>query len=55
MGFALAGKKTDNSIVLTEGYTEKRKSNGKGMSGRKIANNNLVGAIFCTGLPPSAR
>lgn len=34
MGFALGGKKTDNTVVLTEGYTEKCKPNGKGMSGK---------------------
>ena len=34
MGFALGGKKTDNSIVLTPGYAGKTKPNGKPTSGR---------------------
>ena len=34
MGFALGGKKTDNSIVLTSGYAAKTKPNGKPASGR---------------------
>ncbi|MDM8545410.1 type I-E CRISPR-associated protein Cse1/CasA [Candidatus Venteria ishoeyi] len=34
MGFALAGKKTDNTVVLSETYTGKTKPNGKGMSGK---------------------
>lgn len=34
MGFALAGKKTDNNVVLTEGYTGKTKPNGKQTSGK---------------------
>lgn len=34
MGFALGGKKTDNSVVLTEGYRGKTKDNGKGMTGK---------------------
>ena len=45
MGFALAGKKTDNSIVLTEGYTEKRKSNGKGMSGKAGTSMGFMGFL----------
>ncbi len=32
MGFALGGKKTDNSIVLSEGYIEKQKSSKPGPS-----------------------
>jgi CRISPR system Cascade subunit CasA len=34
MGFALSGKKTDNSIVLTAGYTGKRNDKGKATSGK---------------------
>lgn len=33
MGFALGGKKTDNKVVLTEGYTKKTKENGKSTTG----------------------
>lgn len=32
MGFALGGKKTDNSVVLTRGYTQKSKSSKPGAS-----------------------
>lgn len=34
MGFALSGKKTDNSVVLTPGYAGKRNASGKSSSGR---------------------
>lgn len=34
MGFALSGKKTDNSVVLTEGYAGKRNDKGKPSTGR---------------------
>lgn len=34
MGFALAGKKTDNSVVLTPGYTGKRNDKGKPSSSK---------------------
>lgn len=34
MGFSLAGKKTDNGVVLTEGYSGKTKDNGKQTSGK---------------------
>ncbi len=34
MGFALAGKKTDNTTVLTPGYRGKTKPNGRPCSGR---------------------
>lgn len=34
MGFALSGKKTDNSVVLSTGYAGKTKENGKSTSGR---------------------
>ncbi len=45
MGFALAGKKTDNTIVLSEGYTEKRKPNGKGMSGKSGVSIGFMGFL----------
>lgn len=34
MGFALGGKQTDNSVVLTPGYQGKTKENGKPTSGK---------------------
>ena len=34
MGFALSGKKTDNSIVLSESYAGKRNEKGKASSGK---------------------
>lgn len=34
MGFALAGKKVDNNVVLSVGYTGKTKDNGKARSGK---------------------
>lgn len=34
MGFALSGKKTDNSVVLSKGYKGKTKDNGKATSGK---------------------
>jgi CRISPR system Cascade subunit CasA len=34
MGFALSGKKTDNSVVLTPGYGGKRNDKGKASTGR---------------------
>ncbi|BBL35194.1 hypothetical protein Nstercoris_01456 [Nitrosomonas stercoris] len=34
MGFALSGKKTDNSVVLSEGYAGKRNDKGKPSTGR---------------------
>lgn len=34
MGFALGGKKTDNSITLTEGYAGKRNEKGKPAAGK---------------------
>ncbi|MCB1704624.1 MAG: type I-E CRISPR-associated protein Cse1/CasA [Halioglobus sp.] len=34
MGFALSGKKTDNSVVLTAGYAGKRNSKGKASTGK---------------------
>lgn len=34
MGFALSGKKSDNSVVLTEGYTGKKNDKGKPSTGK---------------------
>jgi len=34
MGFALAGKKTDNSVTLTPGYEGKKNANGRPSSGK---------------------
>lgn len=34
MGFALGGKKTDNTVVLTEGYTKKNNEKGKSTTGK---------------------
>ena len=34
MGFALSGKKTDNSVVLSEGYVGKQNAKGKPSSGK---------------------
>ena len=34
MGFALGGKQTDNSVVLTEGYTGKQNEKGKPSTGK---------------------
>lgn len=51
MGFALAGKKTDNKMVLSEGYKGKTKENGKGVSskpGPAVAHMGLL-HNFCFG------
>jgi len=45
MGFALSGKKTDNTVVLSDGYTEKRKPNGKGMSGKSGTSLGFMGFL----------
>jgi len=45
MGFAFSGKKTDNTVVLSEGYTEKRKPNGKGMSGKSGTSLGFMGFL----------
>lgn len=34
MGFALSGKKTDNSVILTEGYAGKKNAKGKPSTGK---------------------
>lgn len=51
MGFALAGKKTDNKVVLSEGYRGKTKDNGKAVSskpGPAVAHMGLL-HNFCFG------
>lgn len=49
MGFALAGKKTDNSVVLTPGYAGKRNDKGKPSSGKPgpaVAHMGLLHSCF---------
>lgn len=51
MGFALSGKKTDNSVVLTPGYTGKKNEKGKpstGKPGPSVAHMGLL-HTFLTG------
>ncbi len=52
MGFALGGKKTDNSVVLSEGYQGKTKEGGKGLSGKPGPAVEYRGLLhnFCLGL-----
>lgn len=45
MGFALSGKKTDNTVVLSADYTEKRKPDGKGMSGKSGTSLGFMGFL----------
>jgi len=45
MGFGLAGKKADNTIVLSEGYTGKTKPNGKSTSGKAGASIGFMGFL----------
>lgn len=45
MGFGLGGKKTDNSVVLTAGYTKKSKDNGKGTTGKPSASLGYMGFL----------
>lgn len=49
--FAFGGKKADNSIVLTAGYLDKSKENGKPSSGRPGPSVGQVGYLhaFCVG------
>lgn len=52
MGFALSGKKTDNSVVLTPGYAGKRNDKGKpstGKPGPSVAHMGLL-HIFLSGV-----
>ncbi len=45
MGFGLGGKKTDNSITLSAGYTGKSKDNGKGTTGKAGASLGFMGFL----------
>ena len=45
MGFGLGGKKTDNSVVLTAGYTKKSKDNGKGTTGKPSSSLGYMGFL----------
>lgn len=45
MGFGLGGKKTDNSVVLTEGYQGKTKDNGKGTTGKSGSSIGFMGFL----------
>jgi CRISPR system Cascade subunit CasA len=45
MGFGLGGKKTDNTVVLTPGYSGKTKDNGKGMTGKPSASIGFMGFL----------
>lgn len=45
MGFGLGGKKTDNSIVLSENYTGKTKPNGKPTTGKPSASLGFMGFL----------
>jgi CRISPR system Cascade subunit CasA len=45
MGFALAGKKTDNSIVLSEGFAGKRNDKGKPSTGKPGASVGHMGFL----------
>ncbi len=58
MGFALSGKKTDNSVTLTPGYQGKLNDKGKPASGRPgpsvahmgLLHNFLLGSTLCQSL-----
>jgi CRISPR system Cascade subunit CasA len=45
MGFSLAGKKTDNSVVLSEGYTGKSNAKGKPGSGKAGTSIGFIGFL----------
>lgn len=45
MGFALGGKKTDNSVVLTPGYTGKNNDKGKAGTGKAGPNIGFMGFL----------
>lgn len=44
-GFGLGGKKTDNKVVLSPGYREKTKENGKAATGKPGANLGFLGYL----------
>lgn len=45
MGFALSGKKTDNSVVLSHGYTGKQNDKGKAASGKTGPSMGFMGLL----------
>lgn len=45
MGFGLGGKKTDNSVVLTNGYTAKANDKGKPSTGKPSASLGFMGFL----------
>ncbi|SMB83543.1 CRISPR-associated protein, Cse1 family [Pasteurella testudinis DSM 23072] len=45
MGFALGGKKTDNTVVLTPDYRGKTKDNGKGTTGKTGSSLGFMGML----------
>lgn len=45
MGFGLGGKKTDNSVTLSAGYSGKSKDNGKGTTGKAGASLGFMGFL----------
>lgn len=45
MGFALSGKKTDNSVVLSHGYTGKQNDKGKPASGKTGPSMGFMGLL----------
>jgi CRISPR system Cascade subunit CasA len=45
MGFGLGGKKTDNTVTLSAGYTGKSKDNGKGTTGKAGASLGYMGFL----------
>lgn len=45
MGFALSGKKTDNSVVLSPGYTGKQNDKGKPASGKTGPSMSFMGLL----------
>ncbi|SET13493.1 type I-E CRISPR-associated protein Cse1/CasA [Thorsellia anophelis] len=53
MAFALGGKKTDNRVVLTPGYTGKSKENGKPTSGKPGPSIAHMGLLHTYGLGSS--
>lgn len=55
MGFALGGKKTDNSVVLTPGYTGKFNDKGKSSTGRAGPSVAHMGLLHCALVGPSLK
>lgn len=55
MGFALGGKKTDNSIILTPGYSGKFNDKGKSSTGRAGPSVAHMGLLHCALVGKSLR